>query len=706
MQAAVATDRPEADGTAFQPPAVRALTGPGRLRRLAPFAFVAVIGLSVAPLPPAVRAGPFAVAVALTCLLALAVLLFPWHRFPPAWEAVPPIGFFAVVAIVRSGTVHGGHDGAVMSGYTPLLLLPLAWLALYHGPRLLLVGIVLGGLTVLQPALTHGVDHPGELRLALLWIVAGGVAAWSTGRLVQDNGRAAEQLGRAAAEVAATAAQLRAERDFTRVVLDRAGFLVVATDAQTRVTVFNNRCAEVTGLRAEEVLGKPFEEVLGDHVDVIDWRRDLVDRGPDAPSAELESNWRDAAGEHRTILWRDIVLTAPDGRVTHAISTGMDVTEQRRSERLIAHVLAAPVDQAIIATDRDGIVTLFNAGAERLLGHRADEVVGRITPIRWHLPEELATREAPLGVAGAAPDKEPQEWTYVRADGSHVPVAVSTSVIRDERGAVTGYLGVARDVTRERAAADAMRAALEREMAATESLREVDRVRSDLVATVSHELRTPLTSILGNVELLADGDAGPLAGMQARLVAAIERNSRRLLVLIEDLLMLSRIESGAVKINTRPVPVRAIIGGALEAVQAVRAGRGVDLQVELPTEPVVVLGDQAQLERVLINLVDNGLKFTPAGGQVRVSVDDDGEGFARLVVADTGIGIPHDEVDLIFDRFFRSTRSQEREMQGTGLGLAITKSIVERHGGRIWAMSPPEGPGTEVTCLIPRVTDP
>ncbi|GAA0917350.1 hypothetical protein GCM10009558_027590 [Virgisporangium aurantiacum] len=294
----------------------------------------------------------------------------------------------------------------------------------------------------------------------------------------------------------------------------------------------------------------------------------------------------------------------------------------------------------------------------------------------------------------------PQEWTFVRKDGSRLPVVLTTTEIRDDNGGVAGFLGVARDVTRERRGAGAMRAALARETAAVDRLRELDRVRSDLVATVSHELRTPLTSILGNVELLTDGDAGALGAPQARLLGAVERNARRLLALIEDLLMLSRIEAGAVKINARPVHVRAIVGGALEALHSTRAGRGVELSVDLRHEHLVVLGDQAQLERVLINLVDNGLKFTPPGGHVRVTVDGDEEGFARLVVSDTGMGIPGDEVDSVFERFFRSTRSQERAAQGTGLGLAITKSIVERHGGRIWAAS--AGEGTEVTCLLPR----
>jgi signal transduction histidine kinase len=148
--------------------------------------------------------------------------------------------------------------------------------------------------------------------------------------------------------------------------------------------------------------------------------------------------------------------------------------------------------------------------------------------------------------------------------------------------------------------------------------------------------------------------------------------------------------------------VRSIVGGALEALHTVRAGHGVELEVDLPAEPLVVLGDKAQLERVLINLVDNGLKFTPPGGRVRVAVDSEIEGFARVVVSDTGMGIPADEVHSVFEQFVRSSRSQERASPGTGLGLAITRSIVELHGGRIWATSGPEPSGTEVVCLLPR----
>jgi PAS domain S-box-containing protein len=393
--------------------------------------------------------------------------------------------------------------------------------------------------------------------------------------------------------------------------------------------------------------------------------------------------------------------------VTHVVATGIDVTAHRRAERLFADVLAAATEQAIIGTDPAGTITVFNAGAERLLGYPAVEVVGRATPELVLLPEEVAARAAELGVprgtevlfAPARAGNDTREWTYVRRDGSRVRVELTMTVMRDDAGELAGYLGVARDITQERTAMAAIQRAYEREHAAAARLRELDRVRSDLVATVSHELRTPLTSILGNVEMLVDGDAGVLTQPQARLLAAVERNSRRLLALIEDLLMLSRIESGTVKINVRPVPVRAFVSGALEALESQRSGRGIDLRVRLPAEPLLVSGDQRQLERVVINLLDNALKFTPPGGSAELAVEAT-DGHVRLTVRDDGIGIPENELPYVFERFFRSSRSRERAVQGSGLGLTVTRSIVERHGGEILVQSGPDA-GTVVTCVLP-----
>jgi signal transduction histidine kinase len=276
---------------------------------------------------------------------------------------------------------------------------------------------------------------------------------------------------------------------------------------------------------------------------------------------------------------------------------------------------------------------------------------------------------------------------------------MSVNTMHDD-GEPAGYVLVAHDITAEREATVAIEQALVRERTAADRLRELDQVKSDFVASVSHDLRTPLTSIVGNTELLLDGDAGELGPMQRRLLATVDRNARRLDSLVGDLLMLSRIESGTLRMRPRDVPVGDIIDGALEAL-AVHRNADVSLDVEVPAEPVLVHGDPEQLERVTTNLVSNAFKFTPPGGRVGISLDADPERI-RLEVSDTGIGIPEEELPYVFDRFFRSTRAANLERPGTGLGLTIAKSIVEQHGGSIRAGANRAG-GTTMTVILPRL---
>jgi PAS domain S-box-containing protein len=668
----------------------RPLSGPDRWRRLRPFVAWAALGFALAWVPPRVDPPWWLAAFGLGGALLAAIALVPWARWPERVEAAPVLAFLAVVPLLRLGS----DDGYL--GYLPLALLPVLWVALYHGSRTLLLGLAFLTLGLALPL-------PGRPQWTAHVLVLGAAAA--LGRAIQ---RYVGRLRAAAVEVADKTSAMRSDRDFTQAVLDGAGFLVIVMDTDGDVLLFNKRCEELTGYFSDDLVGRPFWMIKPERDDP-----DAVDAALGRLSADMfpntfENDWRTADGQRRRIVWSNTALTDDDGHVTHVIGTGIDVTDQRHTERVFADVLNAAAEQAIIASNGAGMVTVFSAGAECLLGFDSSEVVGLLTLERFHVAAELQERAAELRLAVPrealyTPARqgltEARDWTYVRRDGSRVPVSATVSVMRDDVGEITGYLAVARDVTQERRTVEAMAAALERERAAADRLRELDKVRSDLVATVSHELRTPLTSMLGNTEILIDGDAGPVRPAQARLLSAVERNARRLLSLIEDLLILSRIEAGQIKVNAAPVPIRAVVDGALEALEAERATRQVDLAVELPDEPLLVYGDKAQLERVVINLVHNALKFTPSGGNATVSVED-ADGQVRLVVADTGMGIPVDEIDRIFERFFRSTRSHERQSQGTGLGLAITKSIVERHGGRIWAR-PADGTGTVVTCLLP-----
>jgi signal transduction histidine kinase len=240
---------------------------------------------------------------------------------------------------------------------------------------------------------------------------------------------------------------------------------------------------------------------------------------------------------------------------------------------------------------------------------------------------------------------------------------------------------------------------LEREQEMRERLEDLDAIKTEFVSSVSHELRTPLTSILGYLEMLTDGFGGDLSAEQERLLRVVDRNAHRLLILIEELLIMSRLESGSFRLSMGPVSVGALVHGAYQAVLPDFMARELDVGIDVATDVGIVQGDNAQLDRVMINLLTNAIKFTPDGGRVTVSARRADEGVV-IEVADTGIGIPLEDQDKIFDRFFRSSSIADLAVPGTGLGLWITKTIIEEHGGQI-TVSSVRGEGTQFTVSLP-----
>ncbi|MDP3889785.1 ATP-binding protein [Nocardioides sp.] len=386
------------------------------------------------------------------------------------------------------------------------------------------------------------------------------------------------------------------------------------------------------------------------------------------------------------------------------------LSEARRSGSTLSSVMAATTGTSIIGTDASGQVTFFNVGAERLLGRRAADVVGRVSPEVFHDPLEIRDRAEELGIApgfGAVThavahgeELDVRDWTYLRSDGSRVTVSLRVSPRFDDHRQLVGYLGVAEDVTERRRVEHSLRETLERERQVVERLAHLDQVKTDFVASVSHELRTPITSVVGYLEIILGGDAGPIPERQRRLLDRVDRNARRLLGLIEDLLTLSRIEAGTFELVPRPVDLTTVLENALEALEGHRAASGAELRVEVPGTPLVIDGDGDQLERVVINLVSNALKFTPSPGEVTLGLAAASEG-AVLTVSDTGVGIPEVEQVHLFERFFRASTAADRATPGTGLGLSIVRTIVTAHGGDIVCDSAP-GRGTTFTVHLPR----
>jgi PAS domain S-box-containing protein len=384
--------------------------------------------------------------------------------------------------------------------------------------------------------------------------------------------------------------------------------------------------------------------------------------------------------------------------------------EAQKSVTQLAAIVEAS-DDAITRTADDGTVVTWNSGAERLFGYSADEIVGR--PLALLVPaDRLHELKSVARRINAGAGVEDHKTRGLRKDGTEVDVSLTVSPIRGDSGVITGAAVIARDIThlkrqqgqlegllaKERVARTDAEAAQKALAEQNERLRELDRLKDEFIALVSHELRTPLTSIHGYLELLLDGGAGELSQEQERFLSVVERNSKRLMQLVGDLLFMAQVEAGKLALELEEVQLRELVGECLEAARPIADDRGIELVAEVEETPSM-LGDRSRLSQVLDNLISNALKFTLHSGRVSVRVSMAGDDVV-VEIEDTGVGIPADEQERLFERFFRSSKASEQAIPGTGLGLTIAKTIVERHEGSI-AIESTEGVGTTARVRLP-----
>jgi PAS domain S-box-containing protein len=483
--------------------------------------------------------------------------------------------------------------------------------------------------------------------------------------------------------------RLEAAERLTSATLDTTAAIILLTDLDGRIVRVNAATTGLTGWTEADLLGRTLSETS------------LVTSAPDLEALFLwpnrsgqpvvrEGDATTRDGSTLRVLWSNNMVRDEQGLPAYAVLTGIDVTTERASAGLVSHLMRAAITTAIIGLDDHGRITVFNAGAELMLDQDAGRQVGQrfldlLDPDQ--VSERLGSRDPDEAfatlVAGIGSGELPaRDWLWVARDGSRRVVSMSLSATSAGVTRQVGFLCVGRDVTEQRQGQDMLVAALEKERTAVERLRALDEAKNEFVSTVSHELRTPVTSIVGYTEMLQDGTVvDPLAD-QLPLFDTIARNGQRLIVLCNDLLTLAGLDSESITWEAEQVDLGEVLCSVEESVAPLLTDRDLQLLVQRPDAPAVVVGDPAQLERVVLNLVTNAIKFTEDGGVVRARVEVSGDEVV-LTVTDTGIGIPTEEQDNLFQKFFRSSTAQKEAIQGTGLGLSIVSAIVSAHGGTI-----------------------
>jgi PAS domain S-box-containing protein len=408
------------------------------------------------------------------------------------------------------------------------------------------------------------------------------------------------------------------------------------------------------------------------------------------------------------------VLTV-EGESAGRVWSLRDVTERHLAEitsRRLAAIVASS-DDGIIGKDLNSIVTSWNFGAERIFGYTADEMIG--TSILRLIPPDRRKEELQI-LSRIRRGERFDHFETIRLgkDGRQLNVSITVSPIKDSTGHVVGASKVVRDITERKKAEETVKKAmeeakaanrerlllLEREREARSQAERASRMKDEFLATLSHELRTPLNAVLGWANIL---QLGKLQGEEFQQgLETIERNARVQAQIIEDLLDMSRISAGKVRLDVHRIDLSAVLNESIETLRATADAKGVRLQAMVDPFAGPISGDPNRLQQVFWNLLNNAIKFTPKDGKVQVLLER-AKSHVEVSVIDTGQGIAPEFLPYVFDRFQQGDASTTRRHGGLGLGLAIVKQLVELHGGNVRAKSGGIGQGATFTVFLPLI---
>lgn len=354
-------------------------------------------------------------------------------------------------------------------------------------------------------------------------------------------------------------------------------------------------------------------------------------------------------------------------------------------------------DDAIISKTLDGTLTSWNKAAERIFGYTAEETVGN--SVLMLIPEHLQDEEKMILSRIRAGDRVEHYQTVRRTkDGHLIDVSLTVSPIKDDEGKVIGASKILRDITLSKQIEEERNALLSREKEAREQAELASRAKDEFLGLLSHELRTPLNSILGWTRILSTHNLDEAAAAQA--LETIDRNAKLQARLIDDMLDVSRIISGKLRLDAQPVDLTSVINSAVETLRPAAEAKKIRMYVTLDFGTGHVLGDPVRLQQVVWNLISNAVKFVPREGSVRVSLRRVNSHF-EIQISDSGPGIDDEFLPHVFERFRQADSTPNKRYAGLGLGLSIVRHLVELHGGMVSAANNPDGGGAVFTVLLP-----
>lgn len=496
----------------------------------------------------------------------------------------------------------------------------------------------------------------------------------SSGRMIGASAIARDITERKRAEELLRHAKNRAELLFR--ITPSAIFTV---DTRMRITTWNDKAAEITGYSAEEVIGKSCLLFPGLPCGIKCNIHDFKDMKR-AEAQECEVRTKD--GRVLTVSKNSDILKDAGGQVIGRIESFEDITNRKaleaalRASRDYLHEIINAVADPIFVKDRRHRWVLLNKAYCEFMGYTEEMLMGKTD--RDFFPEKEANIfwEKDELVFNTGKENLSEEY-FTSASGITHYISTKKCLYTDVRGE-RFIVGIIRDITERK---------------------KVEKLKDEFVGTVSHELRTPLSITKEGVSLVLDNIAGPVNEQQAKILTTAKNNIDRLARIINDLLDISKIESGKSGLKIETFEMVALVKETLSGFEKKIKEKGLGFSIDLPKEGVVINGDRDGVMQVLTNLFSNSLKFTHKG-RIEISIKDSKE-MVEFSISDTGIGISKDDMPKLFEKFQQFSRTSGPGDKGTGLGLAIAKGIVSMHKGKIWAESEP-GQGTRITFTLPK----